>query len=183
MGYWALGCPDYPWLPRDFILLTPSSFSKLSTASHLINIQVKTWTNEAQVHFSDLGCTIANKTCLSRCGFPSEEFMIEWTVGWVEIGLQENTPIGDCFQRGRAFVRETKPNEELQKANGEISVILRNHRLSCHFLFYYSTLIFALVFRTCRCCKGALEKQTLLIDHPIFSGGGQNLMLFTSTRS
>lgn len=50
---------------------------------------------------------------LSRRWLPSEELVIERAVGWVELGLQVDAPIGYSLQRGGPFVGETKPDEEL----------------------------------------------------------------------
>lgn len=50
---------------------------------------------------------------LSRRWLPSEELVIERAVGWVELGLQVDAPIGYGLQRGGPFVGETKPDEEL----------------------------------------------------------------------
>lgn len=56
-------------------------------------------------------------THFSRGGLPSEELVIEWAVSWVELGLEEYAAVGYRLQRGWAFVRETKADEELEKTN------------------------------------------------------------------
>ena len=50
--------------------------------------------------------------------------MIERAVRGVELGLQEYAAVSYCFQRGWAFIGETKANEELEEKSECYFVIM-----------------------------------------------------------
>lgn len=51
---------------------------------------------------------------LSQCGLANEEVCVFAAFGRTELGVQESTSVRDGLQGSWAFVRESKPDEELE---------------------------------------------------------------------